>query len=204
MVAGSILPVAIHNNNIFFLFGKENELADTPGFSDFGGGMESGETPFTAALREGSEELTGFLGNKKEVEQMIKRNGGPYKLINKTYNIHMFLMDYDENLPKYYNYNHRFLWEKMDKNMLNDSKLFEKIEIQWFTPEQMRSRRSEFRMFYQDIINDILKDLPNIRLFMDSKSTKVSETQYVYKKKRTKYNNNKHRRSGRTMKQKGG
>jgi len=170
MVAGSILPVALHNGNLFFLFGKENELADTPGFSDFGGGMEPGETPFKAALREGSEELTGFLGNSKEIEQLIKKKGGTYKLVNKTYNIHMFLMDYDENLPKYYNNNHRFLWERMDKKMLDDTKMFEKIEIQWFSPEQMASRKSEFRGFYQDIIDHILKELPDIRLFMDSKN----------------------------------
>ena len=61
MVAGSILPVAIHKNQLYFLFGKENPMEDSAkGWSDFGGKMENGETPYTAALREGSEELTGF------------------------------------------------------------------------------------------------------------------------------------------------
>jgi len=121
MVAGSILPVTIHNNKLFFLFGKENPMEDSSkGWSDFGGRMDSGETPFTAALREGSEELTGFLGNKNQIKKIIKKNGGFYKILHNTYHVHIFFMDYDENLPKYYNQNHKFLWEKMDKNILNE------------------------------------------------------------------------------------
>jgi hypothetical protein len=166
MVAGSILPIAFHNNQLFFLFGKENALADTPGFSDFGGGLEPGETPYKTALREGSEELSGFLGTGKDIDAMIKKAGGPYKLVNKTYHVHMFLMEYDENLVKCYNNSHRFLWERMDQKMLNDSKLFEKIEIAWFSADQMKLRKNEFRDFYQNIVDDILMDMPNIKRFI--------------------------------------
>ena len=53
MVAGSILPVTIHNNELFFLFGKENPMENSAkGWSDFGGRVDAGETPYTAALRE--------------------------------------------------------------------------------------------------------------------------------------------------------
>jgi 8-oxo-dGTP pyrophosphatase MutT (NUDIX family) len=56
MVAGSILPVTIHKNKLYFLFGKENPLEDSAkGWSDFGGGVEAGETPYQTALREGGE-----------------------------------------------------------------------------------------------------------------------------------------------------
>ena len=66
MVAASILPITIHKNQLLFLFGKENELEDSAkGWSDFGGRVDPGETIFQGALREGSEELTGFLGNNK-------------------------------------------------------------------------------------------------------------------------------------------
>ena len=38
MVGASILPVAIHNKELYFLFGKENQNEKSaPGFSDFGG-----------------------------------------------------------------------------------------------------------------------------------------------------------------------
>ena len=41
------------------------------GWSDFGGKMEMGETPYKAALREGSEELTGFLGNDNDIKRYL-------------------------------------------------------------------------------------------------------------------------------------
>ena len=174
MVAGSILPVALHKGKLHFLFGKENPMEDSAkGFSDFGGGVNAGETPFNAALREGSEELTGFFGNKEELEELITKNGGiAYTLTEKSYTVHMFLIDYDANLPKYYNLNHRFLWDNMDTNYLNDSKLFEKIEIQWFTPEMMKQKRDEFRKFYQEIVDLILKDVPNILKLVGAKTKK--------------------------------
>ena len=177
MVAGSILPITIHNNKLYFLFGKENPLEDSAkGWSDFGGGVEKGESPYKTALREGGEELTGFLGDGKQIQKMIKKNGGIYKLVHNTYNVHMFFLDYDENLPKYYNQNHRFLWDRMDRSLLSKTKLFEKIEIGWFSIEEMKTRKSEFRKFYQDIVDDFLNDMENIKKFAEAKSKRVSKT----------------------------
>jgi len=177
MVAGSILPITIHNNKLYFLFGKENPLEDSAkGWSDFGGGVEKGESPYKTALREGGEELTGFLGDGKQIQKMIKKNGGIYKLVHDTYHVHMFFLDYDENLPKYYNQNHRFLWDRMDHSLLSKTKLFEKIEIGWFSIEDMKTRKSEFRKFYQDIVDDFLNDIENIKKFAEAKSKKVSKT----------------------------
>lgn len=177
MVAGSILPITIHNNKLYFLFGKENPLEDSAkGWSDFGGGVEKNESPYKTALREGGEELTGFLGDGKQIQKMIKKNGGIYKLVHDTYNVHMFFLDYDENLPKYYNQNHRFLWDRMDHSLLSKTKLFEKIEIGWFSIEDMKTRKSEFRKFYQDIVDDFLNDIENIKKFAEAKSKRVSKT----------------------------
>jgi len=173
MVAGSILPITIHNGELYFLFGKENPLEDSAkGWSDFGGGVEKGETPFKTALREGGEELTGFLGDGKTVAKLIKKNGGTYKIVHNTYHVHMFFLDYDENLPKYYNQNHHFLWSKMDHTTLNDSKLFEKIEIGWFSIEEMKRRKKEFRSFYQEIVNYFISDIENIEQFIRKQISK--------------------------------
>jgi 8-oxo-dGTP pyrophosphatase MutT (NUDIX family) len=77
MVAGSILPVTIHNKKLYFLFGQESKFEDyAPGWSDFGGNCENGETPYKTALRESSEELTGFLGNSIEIKKLIKKMVG--------------------------------------------------------------------------------------------------------------------------------
>ena len=174
MVAGSILPVSIYENKLYFLFGKENPLEDSAkGWSDFGGGVENDETPFQTAVREGGEELTGFLGDGEQIKKLIKKNGGFYKLINKKYHVHMFFLEYDENLPKYYNQNHRFLWNRMNHQLLSDTKLFEKIEIEWFSIDEIKNRKKEFRNFYQEIVDDILSNIENIEKFILKKSLKT-------------------------------
>jgi 8-oxo-dGTP pyrophosphatase MutT (NUDIX family) len=173
MVAGSILPVTLHNNKLYFLFGKENPMEQSSkGWSDFGGGCEDGETPYETALREGGEELTGFLGDSKKIEKMIKQHSGIYKIVHNDYHVHLFFIDYDENLPKYYNNNHLFLWERMNKNTLNNSKLFEKIEIDWFSIKNIENRKGEFRNFYQEIIVKILSESKNIRKFINKKENR--------------------------------
>lgn len=53
----------------------------------------------------------------------------------------MFFLEYDENLPKYYNQNHRFLWDRMNQNLLSETKLFEKIEIEWFSIDDLKNRK---------------------------------------------------------------
>ena len=182
MVAGSILPITIYKNKLFFLFGKENPLEDSSkGWSDFGGGVEKGENPYKTALREGGEELTGFLGDGKQIQKIIKQNGGIYKHVHDTYHVHMFYLDYDENLPKYYNQNHKFLWDRMDKNTLSKTKLFEKIEIGWFSVDDMKNRKAEFRKFYQDIVDDFLKDIDQIRNFAESKYKKKTNVRNTIK-----------------------
>jgi hypothetical protein len=165
MVGSSILPACFYNGKLYFLFGKENALADTPGWSDFGGGVEPGENELETAVREGGEELTGFLGGPVELRKLTKH----FHIVRMpTYVVHIIHLPYDTHqmLPEYYNNNHRFLWERMDKKMLNDTKLFEKIEVGWFTVEDMIRRRSEFRGFYQEIVDNILADKTAIRAFL--------------------------------------
>lgn len=170
MVAGSILPVAIYKNQLYFLFGKENPFEDSAkGWSDFGGKMENGETPYKAAIREGSEELTGFLGDSAAISKLIRKNGGVYKCVHNNYHVHMFLIDYDENLPKYYNNNHRFLWERMNPHALNKTRLFEKIEIDWFSISDMKTKRNVFRPFYREIVDMLVADMTNIKKFIKSR-----------------------------------
>lgn len=180
MVAGSILPVTIHKNKLYFLFGKENSMEDSAkGWSDFGGGVDNGETPFNTALREGGEELTGFLGDHKQIQKLIKKSGGVYKISHNDYHVHIFFMEYDENLPKYYNQNHKFLWERMDKKLLNKTKLFEKIEIKWFSIEEMRKKKCEFRGFYQEIVDKFLLDTNSIRSFIEKKNRRKTRKNYT-------------------------
>jgi hypothetical protein len=171
MVAGSILPVTIHNGKLYFLFGKENQFEDSArGWSDFGGGCEGTESPYETAMREGGEELTGFLGDGKSIKKLIKRQGGLYKIEHNGYHVHIFHLPYDENLPKYYNQNHDFLWKRMDAKMLSESRLFEKIQIDWFSESELKTKRSQFRKFYRDIVDKFIDEIENIRSFIGKKS----------------------------------
>lgn len=174
MPGSSILPVALHKGKLYFLFGKENPMEDSArGFSDFGGGVDKGESVFDAAMREGSEELTGFLGNPSQLRAHIKKHGGTYKIVNvdpedpsRVYTIHVFHFEYDPALPEYYNRNHQFLWNRMNKRELNATKLFEKIEIDWFCETELVRRMAEYRPFYRKMVRRLVADLPEIRKFM--------------------------------------
>lgn len=169
MVAASILPVASHKGKLYFLFGKENEMEDSAmGFSDFGGSVEGSESILDTALREGSEELCGFLGDSDGIKKLLA--GGVHMVVHGDYHIHVFHMKYDESLPCYFTNHHRFLWERMDKTLLNDSKYFEKQEIRWFSVEDMKRDRGLFRQFYREILDKILKDIPKIDAFVKKKN----------------------------------
>jgi 8-oxo-dGTP pyrophosphatase MutT (NUDIX family) len=184
MVASSILPVTIYKNQLYFLFGKENEMEDSAkGFSDFGGRVESGESIMETAYREGAEELCGFLGNPEQLKKQIKRNGGTYHLEHNDYHIHIFYMDYDERLPHYFTQNHRFLWNKMDRELLNASKCFEKQEIRWFSTDEMKSHaiQKQFRPFYVEMVELMLKNIDKIRTFILSKTKKWRKTKKMGK-----------------------
>lgn len=177
MTGSSVLPVTIHKGKLLFLFGKENpNEISAKGFSDFGGGVEKGEGIYETALREGGEELTGFLGDSEDIRKLISCNGGIYKISHNDYHCHLFYIPYDQNLVTYFNFNHRFLWERLDKNILSKSKLFEKIEIEWFTVQNIKKRLSEFRSFYRDIALKIVGKEKEIINFINSRKTRRKAT----------------------------
>jgi len=189
MTGASVLPVTIHKGKLYFLFGLENEFEDSAkGFSDFGGGVEKGENIQQTALREGGEELSGFLGDGNRLEEHIKSNGGSLNLSFNDYHIHIFYLKYDPNLPKYYNWNHDFLWKRMNKNMLSKTKLFEKIEIQWFSVAMMNTRIKEFRSFYQDILKHLTGPLYKPKIYTFIKKCSNKHKTVSIRRRRT-YNN---------------
>lgn len=201
MPGSSILPVAIHKNKLFFLLGKENSLEESaPGFSDFGGGIEEGETPFDTAVREGSEELTGFLGTPSKIKDHIQKVGGTYafthtntKNSTQNYTVHIVKYLYDPLLPTYYNNNHNFLWDRMNRRLLKKTKLFEKIEIEWFCEDELRTRMSEYRPFYREVVGTLLQKMQEIRRFITKKTKK---TRIPLRKIRTKSRTAKKMRGG--------
>jgi len=57
----------------------------------------------------------------------------------------------------------------MNNDVLNETNLFEKIEINWFSVDDMISKRNLFRPFYRNIVDMLLADIKNIRAFITSK-----------------------------------
>ena len=150
-MGGGILPAAIVNKKLKFLFGKE---VQDKKWSDFGGGREGNETPFDTAIREGCEELDGFFGCSSSLRKLVKSN--QIGIIDtqglKTY---IFLVDYDENLPIYFNNHHHFIKKHLPYK-INRGGLFEKSEIGWFSSEELKHSPGQFRPFYRNVVKNIV------------------------------------------------
>jgi len=178
-MGAGILPTTIINNKLHFLFGKENKYEDSaPGFSDFGGGTDDNETYFKTAIREAGEELTGFLGDDKDIKRLLTRYGTyniDLKTGNsfKTYRMHIFPMDYDPMLEFYYNNNQRFIQKRLDQNVIKNSKIFEKAEIRWVCVDDIIKMKPQFRSYFQNMLDLIYNQRSLIKKFI-SKNLKKS------------------------------
>jgi len=174
-MGGGLLPVALHKGELYFLFGLENKMDDTPGWADFGGGKNNNENYFETAVREGTEELNGFFGTINSVGKMVKRN----KILtvkHKTYSTYIFLTDYDEKLPMYFNNNFQFSQRKMPQLIKNTKNgLLEKQRIKWFSVKELKTDKT-FRPFYQEIVDKIAGKLPVISEKVKVRIQKVKQT----------------------------
>ena len=172
-MGAGILPTTIHNNKLYFLFGKENKFEDSaPGFSDFGGGTDNSESYLETAVREASEELTGFLGGYDDIRKLLYKHGTYNIDLNtggnhKTYRMHIFPFEYNEYLPYYYNNNQRFLQKHLNSEIIKSTKIFEKAEIRWICIDDLSKMRSKFRNYFQKMIKMILEQKDKIRTFID-------------------------------------
>lgn len=159
-MGASLLPATIYKNKLYLLFGKEREIDEHPGWSDFGGGTDKGETYIETAVREGGEELTGFLGSDKDIRHLLTKYG-TFDIDftsngHGIYRVHIFPMAYDPHLPHYYNNNQRFLQKRLSPKIIRDMKIFEKTQIKWFCVDDLPRMKKEFREFYQNIVDLML------------------------------------------------
>ena len=165
-MGGGALPIALNKKDkkVYLLFGKENEYLnkDSPGFSDFGGGEKPGESALDTALREGCEELNGFFGCEGEIKRLIKDNLVT-SLNHDRYTTFLFEIEYDDNLPYYFNNNYKFLKSHVNKLVRHSTNgLFEKSVIKWMTFDDLRKERSSFRSYYRNVVDVILENEDDI------------------------------------------
>lgn len=83
-MGASVLPVTIYKGKLYFLFGKERPDDENPGWSDFGGGTDDKESYIQTAIREGGEELTGFLGSDKDVKHLLQGSAPLMSILRAT------------------------------------------------------------------------------------------------------------------------
>jgi 8-oxo-dGTP pyrophosphatase MutT (NUDIX family) len=170
-MGSGILPTTIHNGKLYFLFGKEGKYEDTaPGFSDFGGGTDNKESFLSTAIRESCEEFTGFLGDSKDIRNLLTKHG-TYNIDYKseehgTYRTHIFPFEYNHWLPYYYNNNQRFLQKHMAPKIFKTTKIFEKAEIRWVCVDDLKKMRPKFRFFFVDTIDKICSQQDDIKKFI--------------------------------------
>jgi 8-oxo-dGTP pyrophosphatase MutT (NUDIX family) len=182
-MGAGILPTTIHNGKLYFLFGKENKYCDSPGWSDFGGGRDDNETFYQTALRESTEELTGFLGDQHDIQKLLSR--GTYIIDNEKYRMFIFHLDYDPKLPYYYNNNQRFLQKHLDQNVIKKSKIFEKQEIKWICIDDILKIKKQFRSYFQNIIETIDREKEEIYKFIEkTKAFKKTTRKYTRKNRK--------------------
>jgi 8-oxo-dGTP pyrophosphatase MutT (NUDIX family) len=150
-MGAGVLPTALHDGELYFLFGEE---FDERKWIDFGGGAKPGESTLQNAIRECCEELDGFFGSANEIRQLIKNNSR-LKLNLETYTTFLVQVPYDPNLPFYFNNHHKFVKTQLP-HLVGKNGLYEKRQIQWMTIADLKEQRYPFRHYYKGMLNQII------------------------------------------------
>ena len=171
-MGAGLLPVSIRNGEIFFLFGEErkrpNETAR--GWADFGGTPERNELNIDTAAREGSEELSGFLGTPQKVKELLKGKKLVLKPKDTAYTSFLIPIDYSDEIIRYFNNQVDFLNEYLPSNITNTSVIYEKEKIKWFSYGDLKKYRNKFRPFYRKVLDEILRNKDKIRKLFKGKN----------------------------------
>lgn len=162
LMGAGILPVALHNNKLYFIFGKE---VSNGKWGDFGGGKEKNETPIQTACRECSEEFNGFLGNKTKILSHLRKHELiMFQTKNKQYKTFLYITKYEPSLPNYFNNNASFLIQRFPDSVSNKSNgYFEKSQIDWFDKSKLERDFHKFRGFYKEIVKQIIENYTDIK-----------------------------------------
>ena len=157
--AAGILPYYKHNNNVYFLLGRDKRNK----WSDFGGKSElkDNNTPKYTAAREFFEETSGVISSLFKITNILtSKNIQCFQ--GKTYtkkNYYMYLLnienvlDHNEILHLHTKFDnvHQFL----KKSHVIDPKFTEKNKIQWVTVSQLYDikHHENLRQVFHDTIN---------------------------------------------------
>ena len=192
MGGGGVIPVALHNGDLYFLFGQENDVikdaSKNQDWGDFGGSAKPGESETDTCVREGAEELNGFFGNKRDFKALLLKT----QILKLTYDTritHLMRVDYDERLPFYFNNNYRFIKETANLRAIAahpENGYFEKSHVRWFTLADLKRERGAFREYFRNFLDMIQYRAPEIRRLMHKRSKSKSKGKFKSNKRSSK------------------
>ena len=174
-MGAGILPTAIYKGQLYFLFGLENEHADTKGYADFGGGRDGNETWMETAIREFTEETTGFWGSEEDIKKQIDNVGSAFldhqgsKHKNDFYRTYIVPFPYDETFVTFYNNNHAFIKKRLPEAVYRESKIFEKSHVVWMSVNELARKKRQFREYYRPIVKLLIDNAPKIHQFVSNR-----------------------------------
>jgi hypothetical protein len=156
-MGGGILPIVIKDGNIYFLFSRESMYVNkTEDWRDFGGTPEKKETTKETAIREGWEESMGFLGDKKNIKQLIENHTvyvskkGKYT----TFVVDIKMTKKHWELPKKFREHYMKMFNK-DKSKISEKGFYEKDKLMWLKLENLNKKFKMFKPWYREIVKDI-------------------------------------------------
>ena len=157
-MGAGILPFTIYRNKYLFLMGREyikGKSKCSGLWSDFGGASDKNETYKETAVREGFEETEGFIGNKKDIEKLIKNNTITEITVNK-YKTYIIYIDYDSDIIS--NFRNNFLKvENNNPELLCKHGSYEKDMIKWMDIDYLKKNKNIFRVWYKPFVYKIIK-----------------------------------------------
>ena len=71
---------------------------------------------------------------------------------------------------------------KVQKKLMNETRIFEKIELCWFSIDDMEKRKGEFRNFYQEIVDKFIENEKEITQFLKTKNKNTGRRTTAKKK----------------------
>ncbi len=153
-----ILPMAIKNKKIYFLFGRETVdkvFKDAGKWSDFGGSIEKNEKLEDVAIREGWEETSGILGDEKKIKELVEKKTIE-KITNGTYTTFLVLTDYNSSLPSIFDKNYKEIKKNKPNLIQEHNGLYEKDKIKWIEVDNLCKHKKIFRPWYLSILNKVI------------------------------------------------
>ena len=105
---------------------------------------------------------------------------------HKTYRMHIFPFEYNQWLPHYYNNNQMFLQKRLPPKVFKTTKIFEKAEIKWVCVDELKKMRSQFRSYFQNIVDMMLNQQESIKEFIEKCQKK--KTKKTIRRKNVRHN----------------